>query len=57
MIHLHKWSKWAATEHYIDISWGGEEPSTMLVRRCLRCGFVKSKGLYGVYVPLDEEAR
>ncbi|MGZ6589338.1 MAG: hypothetical protein ACXVHX_34350 [Solirubrobacteraceae bacterium] len=56
-MHLHKWSKWAATDHYTDVSWGGRAASTTLTRRCLRCGFVKSKGLYGVYIPLDEEAR
>lgn len=57
MIHLHKWSKWAATEHYYDVSWGGRAASTSLTRRCLRCGFVTSKGLYGVTIPIDEEGK
>ena len=51
--HLHRWSRWRAIHHYIDTSWGGRAQSTRMVRRCEKCGAVKTKGLYGVGLPLD----
>ena len=53
MIHLHRWTKWKASSHYIDISWGGHALSTTVVKRCTRCGIAKSRGLYGVELPLE----
>lgn len=55
MIHLHRWTKWRVNRHYNDTSWGGRARSTMLVKRCTRCGTVRSKGLYGVDLPLEED--
>jgi hypothetical protein len=51
MLHLHRWSKWVAHDHFIDTSWDGEAESTTIIREC-RCGMVQSKGLYGVTLPL-----
>jgi hypothetical protein len=56
VIHLHRWTKWKASGHYIDVSWGGYAWSTQVVKRCTRCGMVRSKGLYGVDLPLEEGA-
>lgn len=55
MIHLHRWSKWTPSKHYIDTSWRSEAHSTLLTRRCHRCGLVQSKGIYGVTIPLEEQ--
>lgn len=54
MIHLHRWTKWRATHHYTDASFGGRATSTRLTRRCERCGLVGSKGMYGVVLDLEE---
>lgn len=54
MFHVHKWSKWAPLDHYLDTSYGGETLSTTLLRKC-RCGDVRSKGLYGVVLTLSDE--
>lgn len=53
-MHLkHRWSKWVAREHYLDHSWGGEAVSTMMSRRCLKCGHVQTKTAYGVEIPIE----
>lgn len=56
MIHLHRWSKWTPHEHYIDTSWGDEAASTTLIRTCSRCALVRAKSLYGIALPLPEDA-
>lgn len=55
MIHLHRWTKWMASSHYIDLSYGGHARSTLVVKRCTRCGIAKSRALYGVDLPLERD--
>jgi len=57
MIHVHKWSRWEPNYHYTDTSWGAEVPSTMMSRRCERCGLVRGKSRYGLVIPIPAGRR
>jgi len=55
-LHLHAWTLWVPYERYIDVSWGSNIPSTSMIRRCSKCGLVKTKHRYGLVLPIDERA-
>lgn len=41
--HLHRWTRWTATSHYVDTSWGSRTPSTLMARSCTLCGRVRTR--------------